>query len=88
MDKFYPIVIGSGVGSHVASQARHEGWRVALLDQGPAGGTCLNNGCIPSKMQYQDLMPVIKSQVIHPTINEELVRAFSELEHATHQLSL
>jgi dihydrolipoamide dehydrogenase len=26
--------------------------------------------------EYQDLMPVIKSQVIHPTINEVLVRAF------------
>jgi hypothetical protein len=41
------------------------GLKVVLLDQGPAGGTCLNNGCIPFKMQYQDLMPVIKSQVIH-----------------------
>jgi hypothetical protein len=39
-------------------------------------------------MQYQDLMPVIKSQVIHLTINEVLVRAFSELVHPTHQLSL
>jgi len=35
--------------------------------------------------EYQDLMPVIKSQVIHPTINEVLVRAFSELEHPIHQ---
>jgi dihydrolipoamide dehydrogenase len=30
--------------------------------------------------EYQDLMPVIKSQVIHPTINEVLVRAFTELD--------
>ena len=72
----------------MASQAANEGIKAALLDQGPAGGTCLNNGCIPSKMQYQDLMPVIKSQVIHPTINEVLVRAFSELEHPTNQLPL
>ena len=35
--------------------------------------------------EHQDLMPVIKSQVIHPTINEVLVRAFSELEHPFHQ---
>ncbi len=35
--------------------------------------------------EYQDLMPVVKSQVIHPTINEVLVRAFSELEHPIHQ---
>ncbi|MCX6674594.1 MAG: FAD-dependent oxidoreductase [Methanothrix sp.] len=85
MDKFDLIVIGSGAGTHVASQAANEGLKVALLDQGPTGGTCLNNGYIPSKMQYQDLMPVIKSQVIHPTINEVLVRAFSVLEHPFHQ---
>jgi pyruvate/2-oxoglutarate dehydrogenase complex dihydrolipoamide dehydrogenase (E3) component len=218
MDKFDLIVIGTGAGAHVASQAANEGMQVALLDQGPAGGTCLNNGCIPSKMliypadvirtiqeagavgvhaeineidfpaimsrmhkvvdkaqsnleealkakenltyfqeraefvddyvlqvggvsgktitapkiviatgarslvppipglleeetgrimgatvvgpmaselvqqvvylmntEYQDLMPVVKSQVIHPTINEVLVRAFSELEHPIHQ---
>ena len=30
--------------------------------------------------EYQDLMPVIRSQVIHPTLNEVLVRAFSELQ--------
>ncbi len=50
LDKFDLIVIGSGAGLHVASQAVEEGWRVALIDQGPPGGTCLNNGCIPSKM--------------------------------------
>ena len=31
--------------------------------------------------EHQDMMPVMKSQVIHPTINEVLVKAFSELEH-------
>lgn len=50
MDRFDLIVIGSGAGAHVASQAGHAGWRVALVDQGPTGGTCLNNGCVPSKM--------------------------------------
>jgi mycothione reductase len=38
--------------------------------------------------EYLDMMPVIRSQVIHPTINEVLVRAFSELEHPIHQHSL
>jgi hypothetical protein len=28
----------------------------------------------------QDLKPVTRSQVIHPTINEVLVKAFSELQ--------
>jgi mycothione reductase len=50
MDKFDIIVIGSGAGMHVVSRAVDEGMRVALVEQGPLGGTCLNNGCIPSKM--------------------------------------
>jgi dihydrolipoamide dehydrogenase len=50
MDKFDLIVIGSGAGTHVASQASHEGLQVALVGHGPTGGTCLNNGCVPSKM--------------------------------------
>ena len=50
MDKFDLIVIGSGAGVHIVSNAVDEGMRVALVEQGPLGGTCLNNGCIPSKM--------------------------------------
>ena len=50
MEEFDLIVIGSGAGTIVASGAAQKGLRVALVDQGPTGGTCLNNGCIPSKM--------------------------------------
>lgn len=50
MDRFDLIVVGSGAGTHVASIASKEGLKVALVDQGPAGGVCLNNGCVPSKM--------------------------------------
>lgn len=50
MDRFDLIVIGSGAGMGVVSSAAQEGLRVALVDQGPTGGTCLNNGCIPSKL--------------------------------------
>ena len=50
MEEFDLIVIGSGAGTNVASEAAQKGLRVALVDQGPTGGTCLNNGCIPSKM--------------------------------------
>lgn len=50
MDKFDLIVIGSGAGVHIVSNAIEEGMRVALVEHGPLGGTCLNSGCIPSKM--------------------------------------
>src|SRR4030066_1428837 len=50
MEKYYLIVIGSGSGQIVVDEAISQGWKVALIDQGPLGGTCLNVGCIPSKM--------------------------------------
>ncbi len=50
MEKFDVMVIGSGSGMEVVSRADSEGLSVALVDHGPIGGTCLNNGCIPSKM--------------------------------------
>lgn len=50
MDRFDLIVIGSGAGTHVASTGVKNDLNVALIDHGPIGGTCLNNGCIPSKM--------------------------------------
>ncbi len=50
MEKFDLIVIGSGAGMNVASNAVNAGMNVAVLEHGPMGGTCLNNGCIPSKI--------------------------------------
>lgn len=44
------IVIGSGCGMIIVDEATSHGLKVALVDKGPLGGTCLNLGCIPSKM--------------------------------------
>jgi mycothione reductase len=50
MERFDLIVIGSGSGLEVSAAAAEQGWRVAVVEEGPFGGTCLNRGCIPSKM--------------------------------------
>jgi dihydrolipoamide dehydrogenase len=44
------VVIGSGSGGEIVESAINHGFKVAWIDKGPLGGTCLNNGCIPSKM--------------------------------------
>ncbi len=44
------IVIGSGAGMNVASSAYERGMKVAIVEHGPMGGTCLNRGCIPTKI--------------------------------------
>ena len=51
MKEYDIIVIGSGCGMIIVEQALVHGAKVALVDKGPRfGGTCLNYGCIPSKM--------------------------------------
>lgn len=50
MEEYDLIAIGSGAGMMVLSDAVGHGAKAALVDKGPMGGTCLNLGCIPSKM--------------------------------------
>ncbi|MGB9860236.1 MAG: dihydrolipoyl dehydrogenase [Moorellaceae bacterium] len=43
-------VIGAGPGGYVAAiRAAQLGAKVAVVEQGALGGTCLNRGCIPTK---------------------------------------
>jgi dihydrolipoamide dehydrogenase len=44
------IIVGSGAGMNIVDPAINAGLTVALVENGPLGGTCLNRGCIPSKM--------------------------------------
>ena len=49
-DGFGLAVLGGGsAGFAAAIQAAEEGVRVALINAGTTGGTCVNVGCIPSK---------------------------------------
>ncbi len=49
MKTYDVIVVGSGSGMLIVEEALSQGLKVALVDKGPYGGTCLNLGCIPSK---------------------------------------
>src|SRR5215471_3192935 len=49
--KFDLIVIGTGAaGSAAAYKCRAAGWRVAIIDSRPFGGTCALRGCDPKKV--------------------------------------
>ena len=50
MERFDVLVIGSGSGMIIASAAAANGLKTAIVEKGPMGGTCLNRGCVPSKM--------------------------------------
>ena len=49
-DSFDALVIGSGqAGPSLAVRLAGHGWRTALVERGELGGTCVNNGCTPTK---------------------------------------
>ncbi len=50
MKEYDIIIIGSGSGANLVNDALSHNKTVAIVDKGPAGGTCLNVGCIPTKM--------------------------------------
>jgi dihydrolipoamide dehydrogenase len=50
MEEYDFLVVGTGSGLDVANAAVNRGESVAIVERGAIGGTCLNRGCIPSKM--------------------------------------
>jgi mycothione reductase len=49
MQHFDLVIIGTGSGNSILTP-EFEDWDVAIVERGVFGGTCLNAGCIPSKM--------------------------------------
>ena len=56
-------VIGSSSGLEVPLEVSDAGWSVAIIEEGSFGGTCLNRGCISSKMLIHcaDVMQIIEN---------------------------
>lgn len=48
-EDFDLVIVGSGSGNSVIGPEM-DSWRIAIVERGTFGGTCLNRGCIPSKM--------------------------------------
>jgi mycothione reductase len=59
---FSLVIIGSGSGNIVVPKDRAHG-PVALIESGAFGGTCVNRGCIPSKILFQTAQ--VAAQVRH-----------------------
>lgn len=50
MLKFDAIIIGSGQGGNpLARKLAKKGWKTALIEKRYPGGTCINDGCTPTK---------------------------------------
>ncbi|MBV9317892.1 MAG: FAD-containing oxidoreductase [Gammaproteobacteria bacterium] len=50
MDRYDAIIIGTGqAGPSLAARLADAGMQVAVIERGHFGGTCVNNGCTPTK---------------------------------------
>ena len=59
------VIIGAGPGGYVAAiHAAHLGASVTLIEKKTIGGTCLNVGCIPTKvlLHTAELLTELKSE--------------------------
>lgn len=94
----YEILVGRARYTDAAkgiAMAEEKGFVKAVVEEGTAKilGVSVVGSEAPALVQqvvymmnteYQDLMPLIRSQVIHPTINEVVSNAFADLEHPHH----
>jgi mycothione reductase len=48
-DNYDLVIVGAGSGNTLPAD-QFPGWRIAVVESARFGGTCLNRGCIPSKM--------------------------------------
>ena len=48
MQEFDLVIVGTGSGNSIPAEL--DDWNIALVERDVFGGTCLNRGCIPSKM--------------------------------------
>ncbi len=49
MHDFDLVIVGTGSGNSIPGP-EFDNWRIAIIERGVFGGTCLNVGCIPSKI--------------------------------------
>ena len=49
MDHYDLAILGSGSGNSLVTPD-FDGWQIAIIEESTFGGTCLNVGCIPTKM--------------------------------------
>ena len=74
MKEYDLVIVGAGSGNMIPGP-EHDDWQIAIVEKNHFGGTCLNNGCIPSKMllqsaQVADTVNGARKFGIDATLNE------------------
>lgn len=88
-------IIGSGAAAFAcALECVEQGSRVTLIERDTVGGTCVNVGCVPSKIMIRAAqltqqqrrhpfaaVPVYEPQVDHQALAAQILRRVDELRH-------
>lgn len=85
------IVIGAGwAGFNAALEARANGLKVALIEKENIGGTCLNQGCIPTKalIQSSKIYSIVKDSSIFGIESRVSEADFSLIQKRKNQIIL
>lgn len=88
------IIIGSGPGGYqAAAYAAKNGLKVVIIEERHAGGTCLNEGCIPTKTLCHevDVLETLKTvmpsaKVNYGHVNQRLEEVIGQLRSGVEQL--
>lgn len=73
VEQFDLIIVGAGSGNMIPAPEM-ESWRLAIVEPDKFGGTCLNRGCIPSKML------LYAAEVVEMARHGEKVGVYHQLE--------
>ena len=95
MQNYDLIIIGTGSGNTIITP-EYDDLKIAVIEKGVFGGTCLNRGCIPSKMliHVADIMTGIQEShtlginVASPSINWPISPSNSNLNSTSGILTL
>lgn len=102
-DKLRVAVIGSGGAAMAAAlKAVELGARVTLIERGTIGGTCVNTGCVPSKIMihaahiaqlrrtspFDDGLPPVPPKVLRGRLLAQQQARVEELRHAKYEAIL
>ena len=88
------IIVGSGPGGYqAAAYAAKNGLKVVIIEERHAGGTCLNEGCIPTKTLCHevDVLETLKTvmpsaKVDYGHVNQRLEEVIGQLRSGVEQL--
>lgn len=68
MGDFDLVIIGTGSGNSILSP-EFDDWNVAIVEKDVFGGTCLNRGCIPSKMLVLPADRLVEAEEANERLN-------------------